>query len=164
MKIFKIAFFRVHAAVAGVTVVTLALGAGMALGLIPFVPFGSVHGILGTLILPLWLVLPLFTKNPKAVYKALRAKALLSRVDFTRKDWLTVAAKTVTMLMALLLLTQMVTGLSMFTGLTYTLFPNFSMLSFHMGFLWALLTLALTHATLMLIRHYGPKARSRRAP
>ncbi len=159
MKFLKTGFSRVHAAVAAVALTTFLLGGGMALRLIPYRPYGLIHGSLGLSIFPLWALLPLLSPKRRNLYRALRAKAILSRADFRHGDVLAIAAKSVTMLMALTFLMQAVTGLMMMTGLTYRLFPNFGMLSFHTSFPYLLGALIATHAALMLARRFKKPAR-----
>ncbi len=159
MKFLKTGFSRVHAAVAAVALAALLIGGGMALGLIPYRPYGLIHGILGLSVFPLWAVLPLLSKKRRNLYRALRAKAILSRADFRRGDALAIAAKSVTMLMGLMFLMQAVTGLMMMTGLTYRWFPSFGMLSFHTSFMYLMGALVSAHAALMLARRFRKPAR-----
>ncbi len=161
MKLFRTDFDRMHAVVACVALVTLVLGAGMALGGIPYYPFGAIHGIAGMLIFPLLLLLPLLSPKRYNLYRALRAKLFLSRSDMVRRDGFLIAAKMVTMLMALVFLLQFITGLLIFTGWTYRLFPSFGMISYHQSFLLVLGVLVLAHIALMLLHKYVKPAHKR---
>ncbi|MCE5344294.1 MAG: hypothetical protein LLF96_12030 [Eubacteriales bacterium] len=161
MKLLKTGFSRVHAVVACAALVTLVLGAGMALGLIPYTPYGRIHGILGMTIFPLLLLLPLLSPKRRNLYRALKAKLFLSRADIARKEFIAIAAKMVTMLMALVFLLQFVTGLMIFTGWTYQLFPNFSMITYHQSFLYVLGVLVLAHTALMLLHSRVKPTRKR---
>jgi hypothetical protein len=161
MKLFRTDFDRMHAVVACVALATLLLGAGMALGVIPYYPFGVIHGIAGMLIFPLLMLLPLLSPKRHNLYRALRAKLFLSRADLVRKDELLIAAKMVTMLMALLFLFQFITGLLIFTGWSYQLFPSFGMIAYHQSFLLVLGVLALAHIALMLLHKQVKPAHKR---
>ena len=65
MKLFSNDFSRMHAIVALAALINLVLGVGMALGFIPYVPFGEVHGFAGAIILPLFFLLPLYPASEK---------------------------------------------------------------------------------------------------
>ena len=161
MKFLKTELSKIHAVVAFMALITLTIGSGMALGLIPFIPYGELHGLAGASIIPLLLLLPLLSKNRKNLYKALQSRILITKRDLVQKKPLLIAAKIVTFLMAIAFLFQLLTGFLMESGLTYQLFPNFGMLSFHIGFLYVLGTLILAHLTLMwLVTH--PKAHAKK--
>lgn len=151
MNFLKTSFSRVHAVVMLLALATVLLGAGMALGFIPFVPFGEFHGALGVAIFPTLLLLPLLFKKRKNLYAALKAKLLITKRDIAHKNPFAIAAKVVTLVMALAFLLQLCTGALVETGLGYQLFPTFSMLSFHMSFLYILPALILLHLILTLL-------------
>lgn len=155
MKFVKTEFGKIHAVIATVVFAALLIGAGMAFRLIPYIPYGEIHGILGAMIIPLWIVLPLLSPKRKSLYRVLRERILMNRRDLQRGNPLTIAAKIITMAMVLLLILQLITGGLMATGIAYTLFPSFSMLSFHTSFLYALLTLVALHACLMFLVKHG---------
>ena len=151
MKLFSNDFSRMHAIVALAALINLVLGVGMALGLIPYVPFGEVHGFAGAIILPLFFLLPLLSSKRKNLYAALKAKLLLNKRDIAQKNPFRILAKIVTLLMAFAFLVQLATGALMETGLAYQWFPNFGMLGFHMTFIYVLPTLILLHLVFMLL-------------
>ncbi|MDD3213675.1 MAG: hypothetical protein PHY64_08370 [Eubacteriales bacterium] len=154
MKFLKTEFGKIHTLIAVFVLATLTLGAGMAFRLIPYIPYGEIHGFLGASIIPLWILLPMLSPRRKNLYRILRERVMMNRRDLQKGRPLGIAAKVVTMAMVLLFLLQLSTGALMETGLTYTLFPSFSMLTFHTGFLYALLTLVALHACLMfLVKH-----------
>lgn len=159
MGFLKTDLSRIHAVFALDALFTVLLGAGMALGLLPYSPYGGIHGIAGIMIFPLLLLLPLLSRQRKSVYRALRARVILSQRNFAGKRFLTAATKIVTSLMVLTMLMQLVTGLLLKTGLTYKLFPGFAMLSFHKSFLYWLGALVLLHLTLMLTSKHTRFAR-----
>jgi len=151
MKILRTGFARVHAAVALAALVTLTLGALLKFSVLPYVPFGIIHGIAGASIFPLLLLLPLLSRKRASLYRALKAKLLVSKRDVAQRKVLVIAGKIVAQLMALMFLFQLVTGALIGTGLAYRLFPTFGMISFHTGFLYALLALAAFHPVLVLL-------------
>ncbi len=155
MKSRKPDLFRIHAVFASDALLTLLLGFGMATRIIPYVPFGSIHGILAVLLFPLLLLLPLvMSKKPRNVYRALRSRVVLARRDFTGKRYLTIATKIITNLMVLTFLLQLITGSLMATGLGIRLFPGFAMLSFHISFRYGLVALVACHLSLMLLSNH----------
>ena len=151
MKLFSNDFSRIHAVVALAALINLVLGVGMALGFIPYVPFGEVHGFAGASILPLLFLLPLLSSKRKNLYAAIKARLILSKRDIAQKNVFRVLAKIVTLLMAFAFLVQLATGALMETGLAYQWFPNFGMLGFHMTFIYVLPTLILLHIIFMLL-------------
>lgn len=151
MKFLKTDFSRVHAVVMLLALLTILIGAGMALRVIPFIPFGELHGALGVAIFPALLLLPLLSKKRKNLYVALKAKLFITKRDIAHKNTFIIAAKVVTLVMALAFLMQLATGALVETGLGYQLFPSFSMLSFHMSFLYVLPVLILLHLILTLL-------------
>lgn len=151
MRFFRSSFLRVHAVVVLLVLTTILLGGGMALGLIPFVPFGEVHGFLGMAIFPTLLLLPLLSSKRKNIYKAMQSKLFISKRDIAAKKPVAIVAKVVTLMMILAFLMQLITGLLVETGLAYQLFPSFGMLSFHMSFLYVLPVLIVLHLTLKLL-------------
>ena len=156
MKLLKSEFSRIHALAALAAAVNLVLGVGMALYLIPYVPFGEVHGFAGAVTLPLLLLLPLLSPKRKSLYTALRNKFLIRPRDLAQKNWVLISAKIVTWLIGLAFLCQLATGALMETGLAYQLFPTFSILSFHTTFLYILPPLVVLHVVLMLLAKRKP--------
>ncbi|HNW86945.1 MAG TPA: hypothetical protein PLP25_05375 [Candidatus Limiplasma sp.] len=163
MKPFSNDFSRMHAVVALAALVNIVLGVSMALGAIPYVPFGEVHGFAGAIILPLFFLLPLLSKKRKNLYSAIRSKLLITKRDKAQKNLFLLSAKGVTLLMAVLFLMQLVTGALMETGLAYKLFPGFGMLGFHTAFLYVLPTLIVLHFAFMLLSRRKPRAAGKRA-
>ena len=151
MNFLKTSFSRVHAVVMLLALLTVLLGVGMALGIVPFVPFGELHGEFGVAIFPTLLLLPLLFKKRRNLYSAIKAKLLITKRDIAHKNPFNLAAKVVTLVMALAFLMQLATGALVETGLGYQLFPSFSMLSFHMSFLYVLPVLILLHLILTLL-------------
>ena len=161
MKLLKTGFSRIHAVVMLAALVNITLGAGMALGIVPYVPFGEIHGFAGVSVLPLLLLLPLLSPKRKNLYAALKAKLLITKRDLAQHRPFAIAAKVVTQLLALAFLLQLITGGLIETGLAYQLFPDFGMLSFHMTFLYVLPTLLLLHVIFMLLAGRKPSAARR---
>jgi len=160
MKFLKTELSKIHAVVALMALITISVGSGMALGLIPYKPYGELHGLAGASIIPLLLLLPMLSKNRKNLYKALQSRIILNKRDLVQRKPLQIAAKVVTFLMALAFLFQLLTGALIEEGLAYQLFPGFGMISFHIGFLYVLGTLVLTHLILMLfVKHWKPRAK-----
>ncbi len=155
MKSRKPDLFRIHAVFASDALLTILLGFGMATRTIPYVPYGSIHGILAVLLFPLLLLLPLLmSKKPRNVYRALRSRVVLSKKDFAGKRYLAIATKIVTSFMVLTFLLQLVTGSLIATGLGIRLFPGFAMLSFHISFRYGLAALVVCHLSLMLLSNH----------
>lgn len=130
MRFLRNDFSRVHAAVASAALITVVLGSLMFFGILPYVPFGLVHGILGISIFALLLLLPLFLKGRAKIYRAFLSRISLRKRVLTGNRPFTILARLTTLIMALLFLLQLVTGLLMMTGLAYQWFPTFGMLSF----------------------------------
>lgn len=151
MRFFRSDFSRVHAAVASAALITIVLGSLMFFGILPYVPFGVVHGIFGISIFALLLLLPLFLKGRFKIYRAFLARISLRKTGLTGNRIFATFARVTTLLMALLFILQLVTGLLIMTGLTYQWFPSFGMLSFHTTFLYTLGILILLHVAFMLL-------------
>lgn len=160
MRVFRSEFSRMHALIMLSALINLLLGAGMALLGWPREPFGFFHGLTGALILPLWVVLPLFSPKRKNLYAAIRNRMFLQRRDWKRGNAATVLAKLITLLTALAYLTQLATGALIGTGLTYQLFPTFGMRAFHSRFVVILPVLLLLHAVLMAWAHRKPRVKA----
>jgi hypothetical protein len=157
MKLLKTDFSKYHAIVAIAALVTVCLGAGMAFGWIPYVPFGELHGIAAASIFPLLLLLPLLFKRRISLYKALKVRLLPTARDSWKKNKFALLAKIATLLLALTFLLQLVTGALMATGLGYQVFPSFAMMSFHTSFLYVLGSLIILHTVFQyLATHRKP--------
>ena len=133
----------------------------MALGLLPYFPFGSIHGFFAGALFPLILLLPLLSKKRTQLYKALLAKLSLPSRTAAKKNPFSVIAKVITLLMILTFLMQLTTGLLVDSGLGYQLFPGFAVLSFHMSFLYLLGGLILLHATFQYLSIHHKTAAKR---
>ena len=144
-------FSRVHAAVASAALITVVLGSLMFFGILPYEPFGDIHGILGISVFALLLLLPLFLKGRFKIYRAFWARLSPRKKGSAGNPLFTILARVTTLLLALLFLLQLITGLLMMTGLTYQWFPTFGMLSFHTTFLYALGILIVLHVVFMLL-------------
>jgi hypothetical protein len=151
MRFLRTDFSKVHAAVASAALITVILGSLMFFGVLPYVPFGVVHGIFGIAIFALLLLLPMVLKGRSKIYRAFWARISLRRKGSAGNPLFALLARITTLLMALLFVLQLVTGLLMMTGLTYQWFPTFGMLSFHTTFLYILGILILLHIAFMLL-------------
>jgi hypothetical protein len=157
MKLLKTDFSKYHAIVATAALITVCIGAGMSFGWIPYTPFGEVHGVAAASIFPLLLLLPLLFKRRASLYKALKARFLLTAHDSWKKNKYVLLAKISTWLLALTFLLQLITGALVGTGLGYQLFPGFAILSFHMSFLYVLGCLIVLHTAFQyLAAHRKP--------
>lgn len=164
MRFLRTDFGKVHAATAAFALVNvllaLALKAGlMRGGLYPIAV--TVHVVAGFLILPTLLLLPLAFPTHTKIYRAMRAKLLLNRRDLAQKNAPVIAAKTVTMLMALGFVSQTVTALLLRTGLAYRWFPTLDVYAFHTAFVFVLPVLVLLHPILMLLAHRRKAAKGK---
>jgi hypothetical protein len=157
MRILKTDFSKYHAVVAAAALITVCVGAGMAFGWIPYIPFGEFHGVAAASIFPLLFLLPLLFKRRVSMYKALRARFLITARDSWKKNKFALLAKITTWLLALTFLMQLITGALVGTGLGYQLFPSFAILSFHMSFLYTLGSLIVLHTAFQyLAAHRKP--------
>ena len=150
MKFLKTDFGKVHAVVMTFALVNVLLALALKLGLIGgegYLTAVTVHVVCGFLILPSLLLLPLLFSTRTKIYRALRAKLFLSKRDLAQKNPALVAAKIVTMLMALGFVSQTV------TGALYRLFQVYEVYPFHTAFIFVLPVLVVLHLVLMKLAY-----------
>jgi hypothetical protein len=160
MKLLKTDFGKVHAVVATVALINVVVAMLLKLGLIRGSLYSvavTTHVVCGFLILPALLLLPLAFSTRAKLYRAIRVRLLPGRRDFTGKHKMMLAAKIVTMLVAVGFLCQTVTALLMRTGLAGRWFPAFDTYGFHTAFIFVLPVLVVLHLILMKLAHRQSK-------
>ncbi len=150
MKFLKTDFGKVHAVTMTFALVNVLLALALKLGWIGgdlYFTAITAHVVCGFLILPSLLLLPLLFPTRTKIYRALRAKLFLSKRDLAQKNPALVAAKIVTMLMAMGFLSQTV------TGMLYRFFQVYEVYPIHTAFIFVLPVLVLLHLAFMKLAY-----------
>ena len=149
MKFLKTDFGKVHLFVMlfGLTNVLMALL--LKLGLIPYAVGITIHQWSGFLLFPLLLLLPTLFAKRKQIYAAFRARLFITRRDIAQRNAKVILAKTVTMLMLLSFLLQVISAILMKTGVAAALYPAVNVYNIHTSFVFILPVLIVLHPILM---------------
>ena len=153
MKCLKTDFAKVHLVLLVFGLINVGLGFAMKFGLVPYAAAIEIHEFTGFALVPIILLVPLLFRRRTQIYKAFKAKFLISKRDLAQKKPLMLTAKVVTNLMALGFLSQLTTALLMKTGLGYRWFPGANIYGFHTTFVYILPALVVLHAVLMWLAH-----------
>ena len=156
MKFLKTDFSRVHFVVMLFGLVNVLMGIALTTSFIPYQTAAMLHWISGLLLLPLLMLLPGCFKNRKMLYKAFKARLLITKRDFAQKKTLLIIAKAVTLLMLIGFLILLVSAVLLKTGLANQLFPSFNLFMLHVRFVYVMPVLVVLHPILMLLATRRP--------
>ncbi len=145
-------FQKFHLVLMVLAIINIVLGLALVYYFIPYPTASRLHMYSG-IALVASLVLPMFFPNGKAVYKALRARTYISRRDLEQKKPFVLLAKATATLLALGFAVLFITFVLIQAGIG----DRGQLFTFHRGFLWFMVVVAVLHPVFMLLSQRKPK-------